>query len=371
MAPGRKRRRDESPEDASLPLQPYSQCSASAQSRRRTQLHNTIAQLSGGQATNERVLLVSETLSKADRAVHEGIIDTTPLRAIMANIRTMHDAAPPEQRTAVLALVAGSFPGPELKQKWGFSFGTHQLQAAKRMGSDGSFANNLFESHKRAMPPSRQPKPSDFVERLVQYVGEHTKDGSDTVLARPLRALHRDFVNKTADNKVSFSTFRALVLERFRLPGTDETAKDAEIENEGDTEKQQQEQQQQGENPYDYTQPLSMNQGLEGLISSLDFSSLGVDTMYYRQQPANLSLPSLQSLTAGVVQPPQVLPSASRLSEIPTIQNLFDLASFNNSNNNNQQQHQQQLQQQQLQQQQQQHPDSDEERFQSSQFFYF
>ncbi|KAJ1767066.1 hypothetical protein LPJ74_005571 [Coemansia sp. RSA 1843] len=333
------------------------------------------AQLSGAQTTDERVQLVSETLSKTDSAMYEGLIDTAPLRSIMANIRTMHDAAPPEQRTAVLALVAGAFSGPELKQKWGFSFGTHQLQTAKRMSSDGSFANHLFEPHKRAIPPSRQPKPSDFVERLVQFVSKHTKDGegNSNVLARPLRALHRDFVSKTAENKVSFSTFRALVLERFKLPGTEESAEDADIENEKDADEMQQSQQL-PENPYDTTQPFSLNQGLEGLISSLDFSSLGMDPMYYRQQPVNLSLPSLQSLTAGVTQQPQI-PSVSRISEIPTIQNLFDLASFNNNNPQPQpqlqhQQHRQHQQQQQQQSSQQQH-DSDEERLQSSQFFYF
>ncbi|KAJ2658717.1 hypothetical protein IWW48_003865 [Coemansia sp. RSA 1200] len=434
MGPGRKRRRsssenseeeeekEEETTTTTVLLQPYSKCSASAQSRRRAQLHRTIARLSGTQATKttattdtdtdtdvdtttataERVQLVSDTLSKADMPAYDSLIDASPLRDIMANIRTMHYAAPPTLRTAVLALVAGKVSATELKQKWGFSFGTHQFQAAKQMGSDGSFATHMFESpmllppsphnnRKRAMmmlPPSRRPKPDEFVDRLVEFVSKHTtaKDGSENVLARPLRALHRDFVSMGAENKVCFSTFRALVLERFRLPGTTTNVSDhAELEQEKaekDSGAQNQQQPQSLENTYvntaaatavttDIAQQFSLNQGLEGLISSLDLSSLGVDPVYYQhqhqhqqqQQPANLSLPSLQSLTAGVDQQPQA-PLNSRSSEIPTIQNLFDLAAFN-SNNQQQQQQQQREQQQDL------ARDADDERFSTSEFFYF
>ncbi|KAJ2695425.1 hypothetical protein GGH99_000154 [Coemansia sp. RSA 1285] len=426
MGPGRKRRRSssENPEEEegkeeetavnTVLLQPYSKCSASAQSRRRAQLHRTIARLSGTQATTtttdtatdintaERVRLVSDTLSKTDMPAYDSLINASPLRGIMANIRTMHYAAPPTLRTAVLALVAGKVSATELKQKWGFSFGTHQFQAAKQMSSDGSFATHMFESpmllppsshnsRKRAMmmlPPSRRPKPDEFVDRLVEFASKHTttKDGSDNVLARPLRALHRDFVSMGAENKVCFSTFRALVLDRFKLPGTTTKASDH-VEQEQEKAEEvsstkNQQLPQSLENTYvntaaaaavttDIAQQFSLNQGLEGLISSLDLSSLGVDPVYYQhqqqqqQQPANLSLPSLQSLTAGVDQQPQA-PLSSRSSEIPTIQNLFDLAAFNSNNQQQQQQQQQQREQHQCL-----ARDADDERFSTSEFFYF
>ncbi|KAJ2807398.1 hypothetical protein H4R21_000493 [Coemansia helicoidea] len=231
MSP-RKRRRGDDDDDAAPTGQPYSECSASMQSRRRAQLARALCELAGvsdGESgAGECAQLLRDTLAKTQgmRAVLGQMDAGSELNLVMANIRAMHDAAEAEQRTQVLALAAGVFTGGELKQRWGLAFGNHQLKEARRIADTADYAAS-GRSRARFVPPSKRPKSDEFVRRLEQFLATraHPDDGSGRrVLDRPLRTLHREFVAAApADNSISLSKFHALATVRFRVAdrGTD------------------------------------------------------------------------------------------------------------------------------------------------------
>ncbi|KAI8318042.1 hypothetical protein GQ54DRAFT_300878 [Martensiomyces pterosporus] len=210
------------------PVTLYSQCSASVQSRRRTQLYHAICELAGvdTETASEEVVqaecaqLLAETLKKTApaKALFGAILDSGPLDSVMSNVKAMHESLPVERRNGVLALVANVFTGTELQQRWGFEFGSHQLRSAKQMATAKTFS---VESYKRVLPPSRQPKSDEFVEGVVQFITKHSADSSDDdgqrTITKPLRALHREFLEQSPPQSISYTAFRALVLSRFKL----------------------------------------------------------------------------------------------------------------------------------------------------------
>ncbi|KAJ1822084.1 hypothetical protein LPJ56_001003 [Coemansia sp. RSA 2599] len=213
-------------------VQPYSQCSASVKSRRRAKLLSLLAELAGGSPTSidEQTALLHDTLVRsADenaRALYEGLVDMSVLGEVMGNVGAMYASLPGDRRAGVLALVANAFTAAELGQRWGIQAGEHQLQAARLLAAQKRFP---VDTYVRSVPPSKAKK-SDGVRRSVQDLVARYAAGSEVapdgrrVLAagESLRSLHRRFLEEHGDKAgggMSFSTFRALVLEKFCLHG--------------------------------------------------------------------------------------------------------------------------------------------------------
>ncbi|KAJ2660843.1 hypothetical protein IW148_003642 [Coemansia sp. RSA 1199] len=211
-----KKRRRQSGSEGEGALLKYSESSASVQSRRRAQLVQHIRELAGG-GDEESAHLLRDVLNMPGmRAVGADLAEGTALRTVMENIRLMHDAVPAERRTAVLALAAPAFTGPELRDKWGISFGTHQLQDARRIARDHAFH---VEPRARHVPASRRPKDDAFVQRLHELLDARSEVDArgERVVTQSLRSLHRDFVALDERNRISFSAFRQLALGHVRL----------------------------------------------------------------------------------------------------------------------------------------------------------
>ncbi|KAJ2807895.1 hypothetical protein H4R20_001089 [Coemansia guatemalensis] len=206
----------------------YSECSASAQSRRRAHLVHEICVQAGVEdpptdlaETKECVQLLQDTLTKSSSmsAVGQQMRADERLNKLASNILALHESVSSEQRTAVFALVANIFTGAELKQI-GFSFGTHQLTEARQLAEQKEFAR---EPRKPILPESKRPKSEEFVSRLQAFLDKRSEpmedvDGRRVVRGNTIRALHREFVAENVENKISFSTFRALAMEKYRLP---------------------------------------------------------------------------------------------------------------------------------------------------------
>ncbi|KAJ1998098.1 hypothetical protein H4R26_005584 [Coemansia thaxteri] len=205
----------------------YSRASASVQSRRRERLLRVLAELAGGGGDGDggagecaRLLRDALATAGAGAAVMDALVAGGPLSAVMGNIRALHAHAPEPQRAAALALAAGVFSGPELRRRWGFAFGSHQLRAARRLAADRRFVP--AGPYVRAVPPMRQPKSPEMIRLINELLARNaTGDGEGRrVLSRPLRSLHREFVAESADHAISFSKFRELALVDFALPAS-------------------------------------------------------------------------------------------------------------------------------------------------------
>ncbi|PIA14576.1 hypothetical protein COEREDRAFT_10182 [Coemansia reversa NRRL 1564] len=208
----------------------YSECSLSAQSRRRAHLVREICVQAGVEEpptdtteTKECAKLLQDTLSKSSgmTAVEHEIKADGRLDRITSNILALHEGVNAEQRTRILALVANEFTGVELKQL-GFSFGTHQLKEARQLAEQKEFVQRPKQ---RFVPESKRPKSEEFTSRLQSFLDKRSVPADNTdvdcrriVCDNTVRGLHREFMAENANNKVSFSTFRALAMEKYRLP---------------------------------------------------------------------------------------------------------------------------------------------------------
>ncbi|KAJ2830623.1 hypothetical protein IWW50_000162 [Coemansia erecta] len=225
MPKKRKRKDAEDAEDTESRLA-YSACSRSGQSRRRAQLAQLINELAGSDEPAEIARLVRETLNTpALRDAGTEVTEGASLRTVMENIRLMHTLVPAERRTAVLALAAGAFTGPELRERWKLVFGPHQLQDARRIARDHAFA---IEPQPRHVPPTRRPKDDAFVQRMHEFLDTRSNVDArgERVATQSLRSLHREFVALDERNRVSLSAFRQLALNHVRLDADAEVVPD-------------------------------------------------------------------------------------------------------------------------------------------------
>ncbi|KAJ2386320.1 hypothetical protein GGI05_004418 [Coemansia sp. RSA 2603] len=211
-------------------LHPYSQSSLAVQSRRRAKVLDTIREQAGGDGkVSEQVHLLRDSFlrTKDDnaQALYDGLIESSALTQVMENIRLMYESLPADRRSGILSLVAQVFGESELQNRWGLSFGKHQLQTARQLAKEKRFP---IEPHSRALPPSRRPKNErvrEAVEKLLTANAYSPLDNSDSnskcVLKSSLRALHKQYLDEHVNDpamKLSFSTFRALSLNKFCLP---------------------------------------------------------------------------------------------------------------------------------------------------------
>lgn len=222
-------------EDTDTKQLPYSQCSKSQQSRRRAQLVSTLQQLSGisdngEQLEAECVALLRDTASRNPLLAplqndHKPSDDL--LQQLIQNIKDRHDSLPDEKRTETLALVANVFSRKDLKDKYKFYFGNRQIQAAKQMATDRQF---VVEPDEHFTPRIRLPKTAQFVDKIEEFLNSNSAPSSSLteitsgkrVLTKALRALHREFIQLSSANRISFSAFRAIALEKFTFPGQKE-----------------------------------------------------------------------------------------------------------------------------------------------------
>ncbi|KAI9504843.1 hypothetical protein BX070DRAFT_221005 [Coemansia spiralis] len=332
-----KRRREESNETTI-----YTQCSASAQSRRRQQLYSFMCQQAGSSDPGELTSLLEDTLRAHSKPTCNSMMGSA-LDQVLSNIKVLHDVVPLELRTAILALVANVFTSAELKTR-GFAFGTHQFQEARRL-VDVCFAG-VFNEKQKFVPKSKMPKSEDFIRRVVAFVKQFEVDG---VVGRPVRALHREFVKLSEENQVSFSTFRAIVVGRFRLPTSGSSGQPSEGVS--------RETGQVGSlvdpmypfsllvsqaNPMLGIQSLLLDPNVDSQLM-LDFSSLGVDTSSISGSQQLIGAPensepdfgrAAQGLLAPLNNPindgtGRMQDAGGSVAGIPTIQRLFNMAALN------------------------------------------
>ncbi|KAJ2849225.1 hypothetical protein IWW36_002777 [Coemansia brasiliensis] len=299
-------------EQSSATRLPYSQCSRSMQSRRRAQLIKAICSIAGEPEgsinKSECMQLIHDTMRMPQMRTAEGEVgDSKALVKVMENIKALHEAMPIDSRTAILALVSEAFTGAELRTRWKLTFGSHQLQAARQLAQSKQFSLPVNWQSKKHPPVSKQPKSSEFVSRLHEFLDQNSivDNSGQRVALRSLRQLHREFIEgDPGRNQISFSNFRSLAKAYVRLPSSTQGS------------------QPMGSQQMDLATQLSLPQELllPPMLQPMQFDSLLLSTQPPAPPPvSNYDIPTIQSIfdlaassSSGAQQQPQQNPADSQ-----------------------------------------------------------